>query len=257
MSTRVPPATSLVFADLANQVCDRAKVDEEDRRGIAYELQTHLEGSWRDFIESGLTTGQAEERAISRFGNLDSIARSYREPFPRRLLVQRNTQTARLLIILVCFALADSIRPEIEHSLNNIHPDWLVAIPDGLGVFIGTLAVLYFFARFRPKFLNRYRAFSFLKWTPLAWFVWKGEFSALAVLVYPVIGIPFLLQTHHWTRADLNADMITVVSILLILIPLGFLALTAALAEVFDWPRFKRQRNKLVTWLLYRSHVPP
>jgi hypothetical protein len=253
MNDRIPPATSLDFEILANKVCDEAKVDREDRHSVAYELQTHLEETCRDGYRLGLNEQEAKTRAIQTFGTIGAVARSLRKSFLHRLVFHESTRPLRIFITIVFFLLLGSVGEYIEIDLKHAHDDW--HIPNhSIGRVVGVLALFYFVARFGLKLSQKSQSFSICrKILILGLLIMNLE--TLQMFAYPAVVIPYMLRNHDWTKADLNFDLATVMFIILIQIPLGILAFLSIIAEIFDWPRLKREGNSLLTSLFYRKQI--
>lgn len=275
MSATIPPAFDLAFQKLANDVCDRAAVDREDRVRLAYELQTHLQELWREGESQGLSKELALERAVELFGSVESVARSLNGHDLRALLLHESARPTRVNIIALYFFMLFFNRSMIESFSVNAETANRISIPDNFNRLLLTLAGFYFVCHF-GEYWSDVRAI-FRDWfrvkvldvemtekekssinQPLTVFKWLVllagayvSYDALMLFFYPFHAIKILWTNHLWTKADFTLHDIALMVVLTLLIPLGIFAFLSASSEIFDWPRQKRERKKIVTWCFY------
>jgi hypothetical protein len=157
---RIPPAVQLTFERVAYRVCLLAKLDHDEWQFQVLELKAHLQSRWREGIEQGLSTDQAEERALQMFGELQTVAKSLRKPWLVRLLQYKNMRSERLLVFLsayVFYAWMQVLDVHYRHYLNNedVSLDQVMLpfnwgfFTEGMGTFfVGLLAVVSVLAVF-------------------------------------------------------------------------------------------------------------
>ena len=102
-STRIPPAVNEVFVQIASQVCDRARMDYDEWLVNSQELAFHLQERWREGVQNGLSTEDAQERAISLFGDPVEVAKSLRKPWLQRLLYFKRFRPQRYGFFILAF----------------------------------------------------------------------------------------------------------------------------------------------------------
>lgn len=100
---RVPPAVTLEFRQIANDICNRAKLDYDDWAHQADELTTHLQERWRDGIDDGLSTEGARQKVLEGFGDRSLVAKSLRRPWYVRLLSYDRYRPHRYISFLAAY----------------------------------------------------------------------------------------------------------------------------------------------------------
>ena len=230
---------------------------------------------WREGDRQGLSTDQAQKRAIELFGSVESVARSLNEQDLRALLLHESARPFRVNIIVLYFFALFSSRSMIDSFSDNAESASRISIPDNFYRLILTLACFYFVGHFE-EFWSGIRAI-FRDWfrvnaldvertekekcsfnlpvTVLKWLVLLAgayfSFDALALFFYPFSAIKNLWDHHLWTKADFTLHDMALMVVLTVLIPLGIFAFLSALSEIFDWPGQKRERRKVVMWCFY------
>lgn len=116
---RVPPAVSLAFERVVADVCHRAKLETEEWPLRAHELLNHLQDRWREGIEAGLGTDAAQERALQMFGKPETVARRMREPWWKRLLLQRRCRLHRNLIFITASSVCQGLSAAFTNNFEG------------------------------------------------------------------------------------------------------------------------------------------
>ncbi len=104
-SSRIPPAVNQVFIRVASQVCDRAKMDYEEWMVNSQELAYHLQQRWRELTEQGLSTDDAQAKALQMFGDPHTVAKSLRKPWLERLLHYKRFRSERFFFFILAYFL--------------------------------------------------------------------------------------------------------------------------------------------------------
>jgi hypothetical protein len=162
---RIPPAVNLAFEQVANRICEQAKLDFDTWHLHNHELVTHLQARWRDGIDRGLGTEAAEERALALFGSSAQVAKSLRQPLITRLLRYKRLRTERLLIFLAAYLFFSWMQVLDVHYRGDMDGKAIdldrIMLPfsyefftDGMGTFfVGLLAVVSISAiQWKPGF---------------------------------------------------------------------------------------------------------
>ncbi|GEM_PF-1588569 len=97
---RVPPGVDFAFEKRVNDVLEQAKPDYNRLPSMRTELMEHLRERWRQGIERNLSTEAAEEQALESFGNSETVGKSLREVWWRRLLTYRRYRAERFLVMV-------------------------------------------------------------------------------------------------------------------------------------------------------------
>jgi hypothetical protein len=100
---RVPPGVTLACQRAVTQVCNDAKLDDDEWALRAYEAVTHLQKRWQKGIRMGLTTDEAERRALNYYGDLSAVAKSWRRPWHVRMLFHQRCRPERFFLFLVAY----------------------------------------------------------------------------------------------------------------------------------------------------------
>jgi hypothetical protein len=116
---RVPPAVTMKFENTAHYVCNKAKLDFDEWPLHIHEFVTHLQDRWREGIDLGLDTDQAEERALQLFGNLNKVAHALRKPWLKRLMYDERCRVLRYIIIVLSVANISFDTMPIFHPANR------------------------------------------------------------------------------------------------------------------------------------------
>jgi hypothetical protein len=136
---RVPPAVTFAFEKVVASVCDQAKLEAEDWPLRARELLNYFQERWREGVEMGLSTEEAQSRALEMFGPSKLVARSLREVWWKRLIFQRRCRAARNMVFLsssfVCSAISTTVT-------NNFHKLPMASGALTSGVFMNGLLAL-------------------------------------------------------------------------------------------------------------------
>jgi hypothetical protein len=141
----IPPATDLAFQIYVSEICDRAEIDREDRVLQAYEFQTHLHEAWREGFKEGLTSDQAQQRAIERFGSVESVARSLGGNELKALILNENDRTLRLVAFIVYCVLVFLVRVLVQDPPNAMQT--IASIPEFVGEGFVAVAIFYLVVR--------------------------------------------------------------------------------------------------------------
>ena len=104
-SSRIPPAVNQVFIRVASQVCDRAKMDYEEWMVNSQELAYHLQQRWRELTEQGLSTNDAQAKALQMFGDPHTVAKYLRKPWLERLLHYKRFRSERFFFFILAYFL--------------------------------------------------------------------------------------------------------------------------------------------------------
>jgi hypothetical protein len=246
----VPPGVTLTFERLASDICSKAKLDYDDTALQAHELVTHLRERWLEGIEGGLTTDAAEKRALRLFGSAAEVARSLRQPWLWRVLLQERTRAERYLLFLAADGLyswlavletyyREYLMGKPLHTDQMMLPaDWMFFVY-GLGSFgvgiaaVGVVALMSWKPDFKTRWLNTLLvARKILGIIP---------FSAGIVLI--VAPSYFLERAIRYRMDGLVYKEYCAAHLLSVL--LGWLAAACILVEVFDLPgRVRRRRPR-------------
>ena len=97
---RIPPAVSFHFEQIIALAAEHARLEPTEWAIRSHELMGQLEHRWREGIDQGLSTDEAERRAVELFGDPVSVGRRYQKPMEVNLLYSRAWQAARLLLFL-------------------------------------------------------------------------------------------------------------------------------------------------------------
>ena len=229
---RVPPAVSFAFEQVVSKICDEAKVDYDERAFVARELQNHLESFWRREIEAGLSTEDAQGRALACFGQVRDVARNLRKPLWRRLLLFERYRAERFITFLsVSFAMEFLVAMIDIGSVGTKSINELKSfIPVGymLNPFFALGAL--FSVRWKPKVNNRLiRALALVRFLPLPLI-----FTALIADLYgPIRGIRMMV---HAGLESCFADCF-LLGCFILLIPLGIVAASCFISELLGLPK--------------------
>jgi hypothetical protein len=114
----VPPAFRLEFEQLANDVCDRARIDHNEWTLPTSELATHLQERWRDWRETGLSKEAARQRVLELFGSPSDVAKSLKRPWYLRVLVYERYRPHRYFLFLAAYMLLSWV--VVLHTLAKL-----------------------------------------------------------------------------------------------------------------------------------------
>lgn len=107
-SLRVPPAVDFAFEKAVNIVLEVAAPDYDALPGIRTELMEHLRERWRQEIEKGRSTDSAEQAALEAFGDPQTVGRSMRLVWWKRVLNYRRCRTERHLWFILSFLVSNT-----------------------------------------------------------------------------------------------------------------------------------------------------
>ena len=102
---RIPGGVTLTFQRSVAQVCDEAKLDSDEWTLRFCEGVLHLQERWRDGIEGGLSTEEAQRQVLVSYGDPLAVGKSWRKPWYFRVLFQERYRTTRYLFFLFAYVL--------------------------------------------------------------------------------------------------------------------------------------------------------
>ena len=115
---RVPPGVTLKFERLAAEICEEAKLDYHQWVAKVWQFTDELENCWREGIESGLSTDDAERIAIEKFGKRQVVARHSRKILLLRFLTFQRYSSLRYILYL-CSSMFSAAVSYLENIRNN------------------------------------------------------------------------------------------------------------------------------------------
>jgi len=253
VEARIPPAVQLTFERVAYRVCLLAKLDHDEWQFQVLELKAHLQSRWREGVDQGLSTDQAEERALRMFGDLQTVAKSLRKPWLVRLLRYKNMRSERLLVFLsayVFYAWMQVLDVHYRHYMNNqdVNLDQVMLpfswgfFTEGMGTFfVGMLAVVSVLAvQWRPVFAKSH-------WKTLS----QIRYLAYVPIAFAIIQLglkPALLtwDTFRLYEAYLFYQGYCVLHVLAVLA--GWFGIACLTAELFGWNKRSGQNlGRMIT----------
>lgn len=121
---RIPPAVSFAFERVAADVCDRASLEPSEWSAKAKELVNHLEQRWCEGAERGMSTEEAQERALTLFGPPEEVGRWLRKGLIRRWLKNPDKHYIRAIGFTYCLFIPLTILAG-EHAYGGSKNDHL------------------------------------------------------------------------------------------------------------------------------------
>ncbi len=97
---RIPPGVTVQFERIALEVCEVARLDFGEWWPRIHEYVGHLELLWLEGIEMGLSTEDAERRAIEIFGQPQVVGAALRGSWPTRFLFSERSRWQRYVVFL-------------------------------------------------------------------------------------------------------------------------------------------------------------
>jgi hypothetical protein len=281
MNVTIPPSTAIAFKNHVTKICDLVELDRGDKSKLPKKLLKYVEKDWYNAIEEGFTTEDAQQRAIERLGDVESVARSLSEKDLIRFFLDEDGRPVRLLVILFfCWGEAFA-NYRLAHK--SIDVTAALMIPENLGKLVVTMAGFYFIVRLPffwrlatgffdtyvlahpsnlsdrrhddpkpnpalPAIRNCLRAVGLV----LAFALWfYATRRTLVLFVEPFINLNTFWNANFWTKPGFHFSAWYYVFTLLLLAFMGIMAMLAALVEIFDWPKAKREGHAALTWIFY------
>ena len=233
---RVPPAVMLDFERIVAEVCDVAKLDYDERPLTTNELLGFLQECWREGVQRGLSTDDAKEDALERFGDLERVGKSFRRPWIKRIIYQKNYKAARYLMVLgvglTNAFMAGLMASKMQTGDVNV-AIYLLSLAMGfsLGPLYALIACLTIHIKF-PK-------------TP-CWvqILWRGRYILFPIIVYGMIELltgPFI--TYWLIAQNVSTDMVACILNMIdtALIPLNIIASFCLISEALNWADRKKK----------------
>jgi hypothetical protein len=235
---RVPPAVTMKFENTAHYVCNKAKLDFDEWPLHIHEFVTHLQDRWREGIDLGLDTDQAEERALQLFGNLNKVARSVRKHWFKRLIYDDRCRVNRYVIIflsatlLTFFGTAKRYPVGTKIEVGSIEYSFILGSFLNCFYGMGSLAVI----RWKPDFKH-----AILRWA-------FGIRYILGIFVLTLfINITLISYNLLFAYSRQLSDGINIIYFFLVFISviLGTLGAMCMISELFNLPgRAKRKQGR-------------
>lgn len=120
-----------------NKVCQEIKY-KPARRGIAEELELHIEDIKEDYLRSGIKENEAEEKAVAQMGHAEEIGKKLNKIHKPKL----DWKLLILILILIGFGIIVAIlRDRQPLKTNNYTGSTIVYLVIGIILSI----VIYFF----------------------------------------------------------------------------------------------------------------
>ncbi len=247
---RVPPATRMKFEQIANRICNLARLDFADSSLRAHEIVTHLEERWREGAEGDLNGDDAEKRALRLFGDPAKVASTLRRPWPHRLVCYHRYAAERLLVFLasyVCLSWLAIVEGPFRSELGGARVELFdVVFPasywfflTGLGSFgIGIAATA---------------AVVFMRWRPLTENKWvqRGMSARYVLSILPLAAsanlalTPPFIAYRAWVQYVEAPGYPLYLAIIAFSIVLGWLGSVCLVSEWLNFPsRLSKRRNR-------------
>jgi hypothetical protein len=236
---RVPPAVTMKFENTAHYVCNKAKLDFDAWPLHIHEFVTHLQDRWREGIELGLDTDQAEERALQLFGNLNKVAQGVRKHWLKRLIYDDRCKVNRYFIVLLDSVLVSTLTFYLyltrKHQPTFDSDEVMQLYGAYFNGFIGMGSVAII--RWKPN----------IKYTILRW-IYAIRYVFIIFVLTCFINITlyaYLLFYFVFKRFDIEINYLTIFWPHLIAVLLGTLAAVCMISELFNLPaRAKKKQGR-------------
>jgi len=98
---RIPPSVSFHFEQVVALAGDHAKLDPTEWAIRSRELMGQLEYRWREGIESGLSTEEAQQRALDLFGEPAEVGKRFQKKWESNLLFSNGWRLFRIIVFLL------------------------------------------------------------------------------------------------------------------------------------------------------------
>lgn len=244
---RVPPAVSLTFEKAATDICNRAKLDYDEWPLQAHEFVTHLQERWKEGIEKGLTTEDAEARALALFGDPAATAKALRKPWLRRVLSYERYRPERHLLFLVAYvfhAWLTVLDVHYRTFYNHQNPDLnTILLPFQLRFFVDGLGMFF-------VGLTGVAAVMLIQWLPKTWNAWVYSALCLKGVLWSVVifaACILLTKPSYWAyetfRLYENYFFYQGFCVLhLLAIPLAWLGAACLISEACNYPGLVKKR---------------
>jgi hypothetical protein len=238
---RVPPGVTFDFERLAVAICEEAKLDYEQWAPQVHELVTHLQERWREGVEQGLNTDDAESRALELFGSKTQVARSLRASWIRRFLTFQRYRGQRYAMFLcaavVCAYVTVGMQVhanQANYAVGSVGFFYLLGTSLNGAVALGALALVKWRPQVRSKVLAVLLA---CRWV-VAPLILTGLFNVL------IMGA--VLWPREIARAVLGAPDPYMLVLLSIAGSFGLIGAAGYVSELVEVPNRRSKRLKKI-----------
>ena len=123
----IPKLIRYRFLAVAQEVCDRAKVDYWEYPEVVSGLREQLETSYRAYDRAGLYKDDAEARALEDFGSIEAVANIHRDGWRglwQRLISNQRYSVHRLVAPVLYCLFHSELRTQGSQEITVYGSTW-------------------------------------------------------------------------------------------------------------------------------------